>query len=108
MQEPPKSDDNKIRIKFEDGVYSISKEDKIAVDSMLKLMGDNEELSFKIKSYTSSEIDADKSISQSVIRLQKLMKYLSTKNISFEKTKLYTYSSDQNEYDINYIDIDKL
>lgn len=105
--DPEKSDKNLIRIKFGKSSVALSKDDKLALNSMLRLANQDNVRLFKVKSFATMEETPQKTRQKALLRILKLKEELTKAGLDFaNKTELSIFPS-LSKVGSDYIDIDK-
>lgn len=106
--EPQKTENNLLRIKYSKLDYNLQDADITAISSMLNLVEDEKLEKIIIKSYSSRDENNKVEKQNSLIRVLKIRNVLEEQGYDLSNVKYKVFDSSKNKFDLDYIDIDKI
>lgn len=104
---PKKSEKNLLRVNFKKDSYSLSDADKIAINSMLKIIDEGKTKNVKITSYSSKHGSVKTDREYALLRALKLREYMKQNGYDVDYADYKIVDSSGNKANIDYIDVDK-
>lgn len=106
--EPSKTENNLLRIKYSKLDYDLQDADITAINSMLNLVEDEKLEEIVIKSYSSKAKNERTEMQNGLIRILKIRNILQKQDYDLSNIKYKVFNSANNKFDLDYIDIDKI
>ncbi len=106
--DPQKNDNNLIRIKYTKESVSLNDDDKLALNSMLKITEQNKIKSLKVKSFASQEENPQLTRQKALNRVISLKEELTKIGFDFNKNAEIVIYPSVSKGGNDYIDVDKM